>query len=86
MNHLPTEIDKKPCAFVLQIHNPTETLNVLAKFFQDRKIPVDNLNLHRYRNGEASVIIHCQIEKDRISRTGQLLEQLPGVMQLEALR
>ena len=52
-------------------------------FFQDRQIAIDSLNLHRYRSGEAMVIIHCQIEKDRTHRTVQLMEQLPGIMELE---
>jgi len=47
---------------------------------------IDNLNLHRYRSGEAMLIIHCQLEKDRIHRTVDLLEKLPGVMELEILK
>ena len=86
MSHLTVEVVKKACAFVLQIEEPGETLKKLALFFQDRHIVIDNLNLHRYRSGEAMLIIHCQLEKDRIHRTVDLLEKLPGVMELEILK
>ena len=85
MTYLTVEVVKKSCAFILQIQEPVETLKKIAMFFQDRHITIDNLNLHRYRNGEAMQIIHCQIKKDRITRTVQLLEQLPGIMELERM-
>jgi len=85
MNHLTVQIIKKSCAFVLHVQEPTETLRKLCMFFLDRNILIDNLNMHRYRNGDAMVIIHCQIERDRISRTVQLLEQLPGIEELQRM-
>ena len=54
-------------------------------FFGDRQIHVDTLNLHRYPNGEAKLIVHCLIERDRVPRTIQLLEQMPGIMELERM-
>jgi len=85
VNHLSAHVIKKSCAFILQISEPTETLRKLSIFFLDRNIIIDNLNMHRYRSGDAMLIIHCQIEKDRIPRTVQLLELLPGVMELERM-
>lgn len=85
MTQLIVEVVKKSCAFVLQIQEPAETLKKLAMFFQDRQIIIDNLNMHRYRNGDAMLILHCHIEKDRIARTVQLLEQLPGIMEMERM-
>jgi hypothetical protein len=85
MNQLRAEVINKSCAFVLQITDPGETLKKLSMFFQDRKIAIDSFNLQRHRDGDASVIIHCQIEKDRISRTVHLLEQMPGVIELERM-
>ena len=83
---LSIEISKKSCAFVLHIKDPNNTLRTLSMFFLDRKIAIDNLNLHRYPNGEATIIIHCQIEKDRIGRTIELMENLPGIVELEKLQ
>lgn len=83
---LTVEISRKSCAFILHIFDPNQTLRTLSMFFLDRKIPIDNLNLHRYRNGDAMIIIHCQIEKDRIGRTVELLERLPGIQTLEKLQ
>jgi len=85
MTYLTIEVIKKSCAFVLQIQQPVETLKKLAMFFQDRHIVIDNLNMHRYPNGAAMLMFHCQIEKDRITRTVQLMEQLPGVIELERM-
>lgn len=85
MSHLTVEVVNKSCAFVLEIHDPVETLKKLAMFFQDRHIAIDNLQMHRYRDGDAKLIIHCQVEKDRIYRTVQLLEQVPGILKLERM-
>jgi hypothetical protein len=85
MNYLSVEVVKKSCAFVLEIQEPIETLKKLAMFFQDRHIQIDSLQMHRFKSGEAMLIIHCHIEKDRIMRTVQLLEQLPGIMELERM-
>lgn len=85
MNPLTAEVVKRPCAFVMHITDPNETLRKLALFFQDRKIMIENMNMHRYRDGDANLVIHCQIEKDRITRTVQLLEELPGIMKLERM-
>lgn len=86
MNYLTPVIVPKACAFTLHISEPVETLKKLAMFFQQRHIIIDNLQMHRYRSGEATLIIHCQVEKDRIARTVDLLAKLPGVMELELLK
>lgn len=86
MNLLKADVAKRSCAFVMHIADPVETLRKLALFFQDRRIAIDNLQMHRYRSGEATLVIHCQVEKDRIARTVDLLENLPGVMELELLK
>lgn len=85
MNHLTVEVIKRPCALVLHIQKPMDTVRRLSMFFEERHIVVDTLNMHRYKNGEATLILHCHIEKDRISRTVQLLEQMPGIMELEKM-
>ena len=85
MNHLTVQVINKSCAFVLHISDPTETLRKIALFFKDRNIIIDNLNMHRYQSGEATLIIHCQVERDRIARTVQLLEELPGIVEMERM-
>ena len=62
MNPLVAEVVKRPIAFVMHISEPVETLRKLALFFQDQKIMIDTMNVHRYRDGDASLVIHCQIE------------------------
>ena len=88
--NLTVEVVRKPCAFILQIREPTDTLRRLAMFFEDRHIQIDTLQMHRlgpslYSGGEAMLIIHCHIEKDRIARTVLLLEQMPGIMEMQRM-
>ena len=85
MPELTVEVAHRPCAFVLHIQDPAETLKDLAAFLQERKIVVSNLQLHRYRDGDGLVIIHCQLEKDRIWRTVQLMEQIDGISKIEKM-
>ena len=85
MAQLTFEVIKKSCAFVLQIREPAETVKRLMMFFIDRRIVIDSLQMQRLINDRAMLIIHCQIEKDRIGRTAQLLEQLTGIIEMEKM-
>lgn len=86
MNPLRAEVVKRSIALVMHISDPVETLRRLALFFQERNIMIDSMNLHRYRDGQANLVIHCQIEKDRITRTIELLEKMAGIIELEMLK
>jgi len=85
MGYLSVEVVRKSCAFVLQIQEPIDTLKKLAMFFQDRHIQVDSLQMHRFNSNEAMLIVHCQIEKDRITAIVELMEQWPGITELESM-
>ena len=85
INHLSVEVIKRYCAFVLEIQEPVETLKKLMMFFLDRHIVIDSLQMHRHLSGNATLIIHCQIEKDRMTRTVQLMRQLPGIVEMEKM-
>lgn len=79
------ELITKPCAFIVHMAEPGETLKRIATLFQDRHLCIETMQMHRYRDGDAMLIIHTRIEKDRISRTTQLLEQLQGILKLERM-
>lgn len=85
MSYLSFEVVRRSCAFVMEVDEPEETMKKLMQFFIDRHIVIDSLQMHRYGSGNASVIIHCRIEKDRVARTVQLMEQLPGVLGMERM-
>lgn len=70
---------------LLKISDPTETLRKVAMFFKERNIVLDYLCMYHYQNGEATLIIHCQIEKDRTARTVQMLGELPGITEMEKM-
>lgn len=79
------ELIKKPCAFVLQIKHPLETLRRLAMSLDENGIIVEKMQLHRYRSGDASLIMHCHIERQRIANIITLLKELSGVIELEQM-
>lgn len=83
--NLTLEVVRNPCVFILHIQEPAETLRRLAILFQERKITFDNLQLHTYRNGEASLIIHCHIIKDKIPGIVELLKHMHGIMELKKM-
>jgi len=85
MNPLSAEVSKRTCAYILEIRDPLDTLRALSMFFKDRGIQVGSLQLHRYRSGNANVILQCDIERDLIHRTTQLMEQMPGIIELQKL-
>jgi hypothetical protein len=83
ISELIASVVRSPVVFVMEVRDPDETLRKLSTFFYDRKIIIDAMQMQRYRGGDASVIIHCSVEKDRIKRTYELLTGLPGVKRLE---
>ena len=79
---LQAEVSKKSCSLVMEITDPVETLGKLAKFFNDRMLQPETLQLSRYRSGNAQVIIHVYIERECIRRTMEMLATLPGIIEL----
>jgi hypothetical protein len=76
---------KKPCAFIIRIKFPLQTLILISKFLIDRKIQIETMQQNMLNEEEAILILHCKIERDRIKHTQYNLEKLKGIIELELL-
>ena len=76
---------KKPCAFIIRIKNPLNTLILIAKFLIERKIHLETMQQNMLDDDEAVLILHCKIERDRVKNTQYNLEKLKGIIELELL-
>jgi acetolactate synthase regulatory subunit len=85
VNPLPAEFVKRLCAFVLRIEMPLQTLERIIQLLTLRKIHVEIMQMNSVTGGEAILILHCQVEKDRIRHTQCLLEKLEGIATVELL-
>jgi len=70
---------------VLKIDMPLPTLQRILAFLTGRKILVENIQMNATSSGEAILILHCQVEKDRIRHTQNLLEKMEGIEKVELL-
>jgi hypothetical protein len=82
---LLTDEIKKLCAFLIKTVQPLETLKNLIQILTDRNIVMDAMNVHTMKPGEATIILHCRIERDRIRNVQNYLERIGGVIELELL-
>jgi hypothetical protein len=82
---LTVKVVKKPCAFVLHIESPLDTLKRLAMFFEERSVIVERMQMNRYNNGNAILTVQCMIDKDSIEVVVRQLSEMPGVREMERL-
>ena len=85
ISHLRVEVLKRPCALMLKIEYPMDTIKGLAIFFMREKIKVDTMQMKMRPSGEAMLFINYFIEKEMFGRILMLLEVLPGIVELERL-
>jgi hypothetical protein len=70
---------------ILKIEMPLQTMERLMEFFAIRKIHVDSLYMHGVAGGEATRLINCLVEKDRILYTKNMLSKIRGILELQLL-
>jgi hypothetical protein len=85
MSYLVTTMVKRSCAFVITMDRPVDTMQKILDFLQHRKMRLEILQLHATDGGEAKLILHCLIEKDRIKHVKQGLGKLSGILELTLL-
>jgi hypothetical protein len=69
----------------MRMENMLVTLSAVLDFLRERKIMLDHIQAQATDDGEAVLIMHCHIEKDRLKHTAQLLAKIKGVMKIEVL-
>ena len=70
---------------ILKIEMPLQTMERVFDFFSARKIYVNSLHMNSIEGGEATLMVYCLIEKDRIMHTRGMLEKMRGVLELQLL-
>jgi hypothetical protein len=83
LQHIIRDISKKAFVLVFQLETTTCTIARIFALLMERKIDVDEFHFHETEGNQGSLMIHCQIEKDRIGRTATMLDRVPGVVNLD---
>ena len=69
----------------MKIETPIPTVERVIQFILKRRIILEAFQMHALAEGEAVLILHCQLEKDRIRHTQQLLGRMEGIVELDLL-
>jgi hypothetical protein len=83
--HIIRDISKKAFVLVFQLEITACTLARIFALLMERKIDLDEFHFHETERNQGSLMIHCQIERDRIRHTAKMLDKLPGVVNLDWL-
>jgi hypothetical protein len=75
-----------PCAFIIRMSMPLLTMRGIFDLLLNRCIKVKSINLQCFNDLDGVLILHCNMEKDRIRYTGGLLEKVKGVIEVEILQ
>jgi len=76
---------RKACSFVIRIDMPLQAAKDVLEFLLHRKIVLETMQMQNVGGGEAILILHCQVEKDRIRHVQQGLEKMNGILNVELL-
>lgn len=69
----------RSCAFILLVRHPMLTVAKICELMATKKIAVDNMQFQVLESGDAKLVIHCMLEKDRIGYIGRHFEEMSGV-------
>jgi len=85
MQSLASACFKKNCAFIIRIEFPLETLERITQLLSARKIVVESLQMQNVNSGEATLILHCLVERDRTKHFRRILEKIQGIITVALL-
>jgi hypothetical protein len=77
------DISKKPFVFIFQLEARTAATARILTLLLERSIEVNEFYFYSKEMNQGRLMIHCQMERDRIGRTASLLDKLPGVLKLD---
>ena len=78
-----TKALKHPCAFIMTIKPPLQTLEKICELMAQKEIKVDTMQLLVQDTCDGKLVIHCEIEKDRVPYIGRHLEKIHGVKTID---
>jgi hypothetical protein len=85
MSYSVAEVIKKACSFVIRIDLPLQITKDILEFLIHRRILLQTMQMHGVGGGEAILIIHCLVEKDRVKHVQRGLEKMNGILSVELL-
>jgi hypothetical protein len=85
MPYSAPEVIKRACSFVIRIDTPLQITKDILEFLIHRRILLQTMQMHGIGNGEAILIIHCLVEKDRLNHVQRALQKLNGILSVELL-
>ena len=80
---MKVEVVKKPCTYILHIQEPLDTMQKLMTVFGELKLFVNGFEMYRYRNGDAMVIVKCQVEEEGVKKLKEKIEKISNVKTVE---
>ncbi len=80
---LTVEVVRKPCVFIINTSVALDALRRLSLLFEESKVIVEKMQMNRFRNGDAMIIVHCLAESENIGELEKELHELPGVDNVE---
>jgi hypothetical protein len=85
MSCLLVEVVKKACSFVIRIDMPLPVTRDILEFLLRRNILLEAMQMQGVGGGEAILILHCLVEKDRVKHIQQGLEKMNGILNVDLL-
>jgi hypothetical protein len=83
MERIVQDVTRKPVVFIFHLETTIFTTTRILTLLLGRGIEVEEFHFHAMNKNQGRLMIHCQLEKDRIGRTATLLDKLPGVIKLD---
>lgn len=77
------DISKKAFVFIFQLETRTTAAARILALLMECCIEVDEFYFYSREMNQERLMIHCQIERERIGRTANRLDKLPGVLKLD---
>jgi len=74
---------KKSFVFIIQLEVTAYTTARILTILMERNIEVDELHYYGGEINRGRLMIHCQMEHDRINRAAIMMNKLPGVIRLD---
>ena len=79
------EVVRRGCSFVIRIDMPLKIAKDILEFLLHRNILLESMQMQGVGGGEAILILHCAVERDRVKRVQQGLEKMNGILSVELL-
>ena len=70
---------------MIRIDTPLQITKDILEFLINRRIMLQTMQMQGIGGGEAILIIHCLVERDRLKHVERALQKLNGILSVELL-